>query len=398
MTHTSASQWDPAAKRLAALRMGIERDSLDRAGNPLSGLEDSLAEQDKIIRPLIAASCPQALAAYEELHNRLIALSRQGEDIGFGPLADIHASFAKVMAAVPELKTHYRTPAEVAAQEHEAQMRFYAEDSLRWKLNDFHSRGQLAWFFDLDGTLVKSKPGVHTGVSADTELETTLNALASQSGGALAVVTGRPDIFVKALLPQSRFPSATESGAVLIDHGNDNARLRIAQRDLTKVRAQIEAQIAPIAGAYVEDYKRASLTIQFTDAADPPSHITFIKSLAEKIAADPAHHDAADPLQVIAACVPGNYVVDIAPASADKGEAVKHFMSQAAFTGHVPVFFGDSEGDRKGMELCRHLGGIAVGVGPAAPECADIRLHDVPAARALLRKMADSRKPAAPHL
>lgn len=390
-------EWAALAARVRCLKTGIENDTLDRAGNPLEGIGDFLSRLGRDLRLLVARDYPAALPKHDALFGALESLSKPGTVFDFGHAALLGALFNDLIAHVLPLGNSRRlTLAVNSAAENKtfpaylpSRKRLYATIGLIHKMKRYHAQGKLAWFFDLDGTLTNTKPGVHTGVPADLALEDTLNTLADQAGGALAVVTGRPDIFVKTILPGSRFPAATEHGAVLSRHAGDEARLRVGQRDLSSVKIDIESQISHIGGAYVEDHKQASLTIQFTDAADPAAHIDFLKRLADSIVANPDHHDPADPLYAVAHCVPGNHVVEILPVSADKGAAVLHLMDEPEFKGKTPVFFGDSEGDRKGMVAAKEAGGFAIGIGPAAPECADIRLTDHEQLRAFLRRVAE---------
>lgn len=259
-----------------------------------------------------------------------------------------------------------------------------------------HHRRGLAWFFDLDGTLVHATPGVHTGVKRDHLLEGTLNLLHRQAGGALAVITGRPDIFTHALFARASFAVATEHGAVVRLPGASVPQVRGRARDFAEIRRQIETKLGNLPGVYVEDHKIASLTVQFTEAADPMALAARITAVAEQVANDPAFQDAQDPLIVVSAPVPGNCVVDILSRNAEKSSAVDYFMRQAAFAGKKPIFFGDSEGDRRAMDLCKSLGGYAVGIGPKAPACADIVLGSVREARAWLATI--SIKPPAPRM
>lgn len=253
------------------------------------------------------------------------------------------------------------------------------------RLEQLARAGKLAILTDLDGTLTKAPPGVHDTVTPDRELEDTLNGFYDRSGGAFVVITGRPQIFVANLMPGGRFPVATEHGAVISGSAMEQGRVRAARYDFNLISREISVRIAHIGGAYVEKHKTATLTLQFTDAADPESVREFMEALMEDAVSRHGDPSSPDPLKVVSGCVKGNYTIDIIPESADKAEAVRYYMGRPEMTGRVPVFCGDSGGDRTAMELVKSLGGIAIGVGPQAPACADIRLEDVAAMRRFFR-------------
>jgi trehalose 6-phosphate phosphatase len=253
--------------------------------------------------------------------------------------------------------------------------------SLR-SLRALHEAGRLAWFFDLDGTLIHADPGSNLGVAADMDLQHMLNTLAARSGGAVAVVTGRPRVFVEALLPQRHYPAGVEHGAILQDvpQGPWQRRSKVAQETLDQIRAVLADRIRGIEGAQIEREKEGSITIEFTRAADP-------ERLADELEAAVKAFLAAQggvPIDVLKAVVPGNCVIELLPQGAGKAHAVDHLMAAAPFAGRVPVFCGDSAGDEAAMIRVRQLGGIAIGVGPKAPACRDVHFPDVRSMRAFL--------------
>ena len=59
----------------------------------------------------------------------------------------------------------------------------------------------------------------------------------------------------------------------------------------------------------------------------------------------------------------GKCVVELVPDTADKGEAIRAFMSERPFEGRVPVFIGDDHTDEAGFAFVNSIGGISIKVG-----------------------------------
>lgn len=262
------------------------------------------------------------------------------------------------------------------------------------RLMNAHVRGRVAWFFDLDGTLIHAKPGENAGIPADTALQDMLNTLSAQARGAVAVVTGRPRVFVESLLPLRQYASGVEHGAILqeIPQGEWKRRSKVTKETLDKIRAVLEDRIRGIDGAQVEDHKEGTLTLEFTAAANP-------EKLADELEAAVKAYLAAqggEPIDVLKAVVPGNCVIELLPQGAGKAAAVDHLMASPPFAGRLPVFCGDSAGDAGAMARVKELGGIAIGIGPKAPACRDIHFPDVKAMRAFLGRATGGQPKLAP--
>jgi trehalose 6-phosphate phosphatase len=72
-------------------------------------------------------------------------------------------------------------------------------------------------------------------------------------------------------------------------------------------------------------------------------------------------------------------VVELRPAGADKGDAVRALMKLDPFTGSRPVFLGDDLTDEHAFEAVAAMGGAGVLVGPQRATAARYRLPSVAA-------------------
>ena len=246
-----------------------------------------------------------------------------------------------------------------------------------------------AFFFDADGTLARFEPGNHDKAPHARDVEHILNDLHSNAQGAVAVITGRPKTFIDNAFPFRQFLAAGEHGAYTITP-EGNVKFAGQDYDFHRIRSTVEKALDDFLifnGAYVEDHKWATLTLQFTEAANPEQIVDDIKSILEA-SLDGIEQDESDPLRVEVSPAPGNFVGDILPASACKAKSMDLFMKDPAFAGKIPVAWGDSNGDSEMFRRAKELGGITVGVGPKAPK-SDIHLADPEAVLALLQKIND---------
>jgi trehalose 6-phosphate phosphatase len=85
----------------------------------------------------------------------------------------------------------------------------------------------------------------------------------------------------------------------------------------------------------------------------------------------------------------GKKVVELKPAAADKGTAVRAFMAEPAFAGRRPWYFGDDVTDEDALAAVLDFGGVAVKIGPGET-VAPYRLRDPDAMRQWLRAQVAS--------
>ncbi len=76
----------------------------------------------------------------------------------------------------------------------------------------------------------------------------------------------------------------------------------------------------------------------------------------------------------------GNKLLELRPASRDKGTAIIDFMTEPPFRGRFPVFVGDDLTDEFGFAAVSKLHGWPIKVGPGRT-AAEYRFRDVAAVR-----------------
>lgn len=205
-----------------------------------------------------------------------------------------------------------------------------------------------ALFLDVDGCLLDfaDRPDA---VAVPAALRTCLEALSRRLDGALALVSGRSLATLDALFGPLRLPAAGLHG---LERRSGDGRLVEAPPPaplLAKVRLGAQRVAAEHPGALVED-KGAAMALHWRQA---PEAAEALRHFAE--AALPWLHGYR--LQ------PGDHVVELRPASADKGDAITAFMADAPFAGRTPVFAGDDLTDEHGFQVVDAMGGHSILVG-----------------------------------
>jgi trehalose 6-phosphate phosphatase len=206
-------------------------------------------------------------------------------------------------------------------------------------------------FLDVDGTLLElaDSPG---GVAVDAQLLPLLERLRENSGGAVALVSGRTIQNLDQLLGSTRLPTAGLHGCERRDASGHLHVAPIALEQLAEVRAGLDRLVARHPGLLLED-KGAGLALHFLKA----------RELEHQLRAEVAL--LAAPLVPRFAILDGHAVIEVKPAAHTKDSAVTAFMNEPPFRGRQPIFIGDDVTDRDGFAAVRrHEGGLAIAVGP----------------------------------
>ena len=234
--------------------------------------------------------------------------------------------------------------------------------------------GGAAWFFDFDGTLVHIAPSPDRVIPPD-GMASLLSRLQSLDI-AVAIVTGRPLVEIDAFLAPLQLPSAGVHGVERRDaHGRTH---QVTLPDLSGAVAAIEA-LCRRERALRCEVKPGAVALHFRQAP-------HLQALCEATMTEVA---ATLPDVVL---LRGKMVLELKPASADKGRAVRAFLEEPMFRGRRPWYFGDDVTDEAAFDAVQDLGGVAVKIGPGET-AAGHRLGGPDALHAWLREATNRLQP-----
>lgn len=219
-----------------------------------------------------------------------------------------------------------------------------------------------ALFLDFDGTLV-DLAATPDAIRVSAGLVPMLERLRRRLEGRIAIVSGRSIADLERHVPLHDIAFSGSHGLEL--KLADGTRLPLSVPiGLDDTRAAVEGFAARDAGLIVED-KPAGIALHYRLAPQhEPAAIAFMSSLA---------HKRGFSLQR------GKMVVELRPDGANKGDALRAFMTEPDFADAVPVFVGDDLTDEHAFEAAAALGGAGVLVGPARATAARYRLDSVAA-------------------
>ena len=223
-------------------------------------------------------------------------------------------------------------------------------------------RKEDALFLDFDGTLVEFADDP-AAVRADAALRGAVESAAIRLAGALALISGRPIEQIDRCFAPTHLQVAGLHG--LERRAADGTRFTTEPAPtLRAAAAHLRAVVQRQPGMFLED-KGATLAIHFRAAREQRA---VARDMAEAVLAR---------LGAGFRLLPGADVIELVPAAADKGAAVRAFMRESPFSGRRPLFVGDDVTDLQGFEAARELGGCGIAVGERVN--ADYALADVAA-------------------
>jgi trehalose 6-phosphate phosphatase len=204
----------------------------------------------------------------------------------------------------------------------------------------------IALLLDVDGTLIDIKPSPGE-VHVSAELRDLVAGLSRQTGGALALVSGRPITDLDRLFAPLELPAIGGHGAEM--------RVRTGEVSLgvTPLPQDMREHLAGAAkpGMVVED-KGYSLALHYRNAPEDKDRLRA--SIDEGRAAFPGE---ATEVQL------GKFMFEVKRPGVSKGEAVRALMEQAPFAGRQPVFVGDDVTDESVFAILPEMQGIGFSVG-----------------------------------
>jgi trehalose 6-phosphate phosphatase len=231
-----------------------------------------------------------------------------------------------------------------------------------------------AFFLDIDGTLLEIEGHPDAVRIGRAELDL-VSGLHRATGGALALVSGRPLAGIDVLFHPLKLPIAGQHGAERRDAQGKRHRHQFRVEALHRAAAPVRKFVARNEGLVFED-KGASVALHYRLAPQ-------LEAAARSVIEDAVKQaDGAVELQL------GKMVYELKPAGVDKGKAIEQFMQEKPFVGREPVFLGDDVTDEFGFRVVNRLGGHSIKVGPGRTD-ARWRLGNPAAAKAWLGAWID---------
>ena len=206
------------------------------------------------------------------------------------------------------------------------------------------------YFLDFDGTLVDIAPRPDAVIVAP-DLADLLSAVVDATGGAVAIVSGRPIREIDELLGGLPIRVAGQHGMELrLDPGGD-ASLTVGAQELPAgVKEELQALSARVEGSFVED-KGMSAALHYRAT---PEHGDELERAVRALIA--THGDRLS-------LIPGKCVLEVKIPGIDKGSAVARFLDLGTFRGRRPVMIGDDVTDEDAFRVVNRQGGVSIHVG-----------------------------------
>lgn len=218
-----------------------------------------------------------------------------------------------------------------------------------------------AFFLDLDGTLA---PIVEDPAEARLPARTRalLERLVTETGGAVAVISGRGLTDLDRIIAPLRLPASGSHGVELRLGNRSDATENgpsLPQRVIDRVEAFAVAQ------RVTSERKPGAIALHYRKT---PDQAESCRAFVDEVTRN------SDELRALH----GKMVSEVALQGIDKGHALKRIADSPAFKRRRPVMVGDDVTDEDGFGAAQALGGFGIKIGEG-PTAADHRLADVTA-------------------
>jgi trehalose 6-phosphate phosphatase len=237
-----------------------------------------------------------------------------------------------------------------------------------------------AILLDVDGTIVDLAP-LPGDVHVLGSLKNSLSRLIGQTGGALALVSGRSLGDLDRLFAPLRLAAVGGHGAEF----RPSPGAASNNEDPFGLEPELRERLIAIAGGgVVAEDKGYSVALHYRLAPD-----------REKFVRDAVAEASAGPWSAPIEILPGKFVVEVKHAGFNKATGVRKLMAHPPFAGRHPIFIGDDTTDESVFAIMPEFEGLAFSVGR---EVADVAgCFATPAdVRAWLERIAPVRENACP--
>ena len=222
---------------------------------------------------------------------------------------------------------------------------------LRQELPDLDLR-QCAILLDIDGTILDLAPSPQQ-VQVPADLRQTLERLGELTGGAVALVSGRPLADIDLIFAPLKLAAIGGHGAEWRATPGAQALSRARPLD-DDLKRELAAVCALGPGVIAED-KGYSFALHYRLA---PEQGDAVRAAVAAICAEAK----ADAIEILL----GKSVVEIKAAGISKANAVRDLMALPPFANRKPIFIGDDVTDEPVFAVVAQFGGLGFSVGHVA--------------------------------
>jgi trehalose 6-phosphate phosphatase len=241
-----------------------------------------------------------------------------------------------------------------------------------------------ALFLDFDGTLVPlaRRPDE---VVVPAWVAPTLSELRRVTGGALAIVSGRPIAQIDHFLRPLEFAVAGAHGA---EHRTASGQTTVQRLEPPDLVVTCARRLAAEHADLLLEAKASGLALHYRAC---PELAPLCFAVLQAALDDAARTAALSGEPAAWELLRGHCVFEVKQRDVSKGLAMQTFLREPCFFGRLPVFIGDDLTDEDGFVAAQVGGGFGIRVGPVGPTRARHRLADTDAVALWLGRAAAQR-------